>query len=46
MTEKICPQCGKPMAKSSSRVESGEYIEVYICSDPNCGNVWHHKPKI
>ncbi len=46
MTDKFCPQCGKPMAKSSSYLGSeGEYIEVYVCSDLECDNVWHHKPK-
>ncbi len=46
MKEKKCPQCGMPMAKNNSYVGSeGEYIEVYSCSDPECSNVWHHKPK-
>ena len=35
------------MAKSHSYVgDEGEYIEVYSCSDPKCGNVWHHKPNV
>ena len=44
MTEKKCPDCGKPMAKSGSNIEpvTGNYVEQFVCSE--CGNVWHHKP--
>ena len=46
MDEKKCPLCGEPMAKSGSYMEpgTGVYVELYTCSDPECGNVWHHKP--